>query len=140
MQKYRIVITRDRLNINGCFGVLELFDYDGELLFECYTLERLKEGLESNKNLRIPPDKYNTLWHKSPRFKRFLLNLYSEKVPVTRRILIHVGNYLKNTNGCILVGLGRSDEMVTNSIKCLNELHRYIMHKEVEVVIENKFE
>lgn len=71
MQKYRIVITRDRLNINGCFGVLELFDYDGELLFECYTLERLKEGLEPNKNLRIPPDKYNTLWHKALDLKDF---------------------------------------------------------------------
>ena len=45
---------------------------------------------------------------KSPKFKRELPLVYNDKVPATRGIRIHVGNSAKDSNGCILVGMGQN--------------------------------
>lgn len=70
--------------------------------FICHTLE--------NASKVIPCGMYSVQNSKSPKFKRELPLLTSDKVSASRGIRIHVGNTFKDSQGCILVGMGRSTE------------------------------
>lgn len=68
--------------------------------FICYTLE--------NASKAIPCGMYSVQNSKSPKFKRELPLLHNSQVPASRGIRIHVGNdAVKDSQGCILVGMGR---------------------------------
>ena len=68
--------------------------------FICFTLE--------NAAKVIPAGLYKLSNGKSPKFKRELPLVYNDKVPAIRGIRIHVGNSAKDSNGCILVGMGQN--------------------------------
>lgn len=69
----------------------------------CYTLE--------NASKAIPCGLYTVQNSKSPKFKRELPMVYnSTTVKAIRGIRIHRGNTFKDSQGCILVGMGRSTE------------------------------
>lgn len=68
--------------------------------FVCYTLENAAKA--------IPCGLYNVQNSKSPKFKRELPLVWNSGVPSTRGIRIHVGNTAKDSQGCILVGMGRN--------------------------------
>lgn len=68
--------------------------------FVCYTLENAAKA--------IPTGRYNVQNSRSPKFKRELPLVYSAKVPANRGIRIHVGNSVKDSSGCVLVGMGRN--------------------------------
>lgn len=71
-----------------------------------FTLEL--PWLENKKAVScIPVGEYLMVWGWSPRFRR---NFWRIGVPGRTGILIHKGNTLKDTSGCILVGT----EVVTN--------------------------
>ena len=70
--------------------------------FICHTLE--------NASKTIPCGVYNVQNSKSPKFKRELPLLFSSNVPQSRGIRIHRGNTAKDSQGCVLVGMGRSTE------------------------------
>jgi hypothetical protein len=70
--------------------------------FVCYTLE--------NADKAIPCGMYTVQNSKSPKFKRELPLLFSSNVPQSRGIRIHRGNTAKDSQGCVLVGMGRSTE------------------------------
>lgn len=70
--------------------------------FICYTLENAAKA--------IPCGVYNVQNSKSPKFKRELPLLHNAKVPASRGIRIHRGNTCKDSQGCVLVGMGRSTE------------------------------
>lgn len=70
--------------------------------FICYALE--------NSAKAIPAGLYNVQNSKSPKFKRELPLLFSSNVPQSRGIRIHRGNTAKDSQGCVLVGMGRSTE------------------------------
>jgi hypothetical protein len=63
--------------------------------------------LNNERNIsRIPPGTYQVVKHTSPRFGQcFWL---TDTMPRTQ-ILIHKGNYNRDTRGCILVGEGLKD-------------------------------
>lgn len=92
--------------------------------FQCFTLE-----LPWQNNMRniscIPEDFYLVTKHKSPNHGD-VLKLHD--VPNRTHILIHAGNFTRNTQGCILVGDGikylDGDTIpdVTNSKKTLTKL------------------
>lgn len=65
----------------------------------CYTLENAAKA--------IPTGVYLVQNSMSPKFKRELPLLWNEKVPAKRGIRIHVGNSVKDSSGCVLVGMGR---------------------------------
>ena len=66
-----------------------------------YTLENAAKA--------IPAGLYSIENSVSPKFKRELPLLYSKAVPASRGIRIHVGNdAVKDSSGCILVGIGRN--------------------------------
>lgn len=66
----------------------------------CYSLELPKGNY--GVGCAIPPGRYEIKLQLSPGFGRVLPELLD--VPGRSEILIHVGNWPKNTKGCILVG------------------------------------
>ena len=70
--------------------------------FVCYTLE--------NADKAIPCGMYTVQNSKSPKFKRELPLLHNARVPSSRGIRVHRGNTANDSQGCVLVGMGRSTE------------------------------
>lgn len=70
--------------------------------FVCYTLENAAKA--------IPCGMYTVQNSKSPKFKRELPLLHNAKVQASRGIRIHRGNTANDSQGCVLVGMGRSTE------------------------------
>ena len=67
---------------------------------DIYTLEL--PWLDNKKGVScIPTGTYPMEWTWSPRHKKEYWRIY---VPGRRGILIHRGNYLRDTSGCVLVG------------------------------------
>lgn len=75
---------------------------------------RVCETLE-NKAKLIPCGEYSLSVSKSPKFNRMLPLVYNDKVPAKRGIRMHVGNSVKDTSGCILVGFNRAGDRLLNS-------------------------
>lgn len=111
---------------NGCtFGILTV---DGQN--PVYTLER--------PEVQIPTGTYNVEITWSPRFKRPLPLL--DSVPGRSDIRIHAGNWPRDTDGCLLVGLQLGEGMITQSRAALDPLVTQIQealdaHDDVKIVI-----
>lgn len=89
----------------------------------CYVLEdKVRDAGEAKiwGKTAIPAGTYQVIVNQSTRFKRLLPRLLN--VPSFDGVLIHQGNYAKDTDGCLLVGLGKTTDMVTESVKALNLL------------------
>ena len=98
-----LILVRESITAKAVTGSLFLND-----TFICYTLENLSKV--------IPFGGYNIENSKSPKFKRELPLLFSKAVPASRGIRIHVGNdAIKDSNGCVLVGMGRKGDKLTES-------------------------
>ena len=75
--------------------------------FICYTLENAAKA--------IPCGMYSVQNSKSPKFKRELPLLHNSQVQASRGIRIHVGNSAASSSGCVLVGMGRNGDRLTES-------------------------
>ena len=80
----------------------------------------------------IPYGRYKiTLSVKSPRFseQKFYKEVCGgylprlEKVPGFDGVLIHVGNYPKDTEGCLLVGIEKGNDMILKSKSAFKKLY-----------------
>ena len=89
-----LILIRD---IRAGESVLGRLYHNGGLV--CYTLE--------NASTLIPCGDYRVQNCKSPKFKRELPLLVSDKVSASRGIRIHRGNTFKDSQGCVLVGMSR---------------------------------
>ena len=89
-----LTLIRDVKGDKAIFGKLYL---NGAIV--CYTLENAAKA--------IPCGVYLVQNSKSPKFKRELPLLWNSGVPSSRGIRIHRGNTAKDSQGCILVGMGR---------------------------------
>lgn len=87
----------------------------GEMLIdgvhECYTLEPAQP---------IPAGTYDLTIRQSPRFQRLMPHV--ESVPGHTGILIHWGNWAKDTEGCTLVGETDGEDFVGHSVDEFNVL------------------
>lgn len=90
----QLTLIRDVKSDKAVLGQLYL---NGALV--CYTLENAAKA--------IPTGVYLVQNSKSPKFKRELPLIWNANVPANRGIRIHVGNTAKDSQGCILVGMGR---------------------------------
>lgn len=97
-----LVIVREDRTETAIMGAMFLND-----TFICYTLENAAKA--------IPAGFYNVENGKSTKFKRELPLLYNKDVKASRGIRIHVGNSVKDSSGCILVGMGRKGDRLTES-------------------------
>ena len=98
-----LILVREKATEKAVQGCLFLND-----TFICYTLENAAKA--------IPAGGYNIENSKSPKFKRELPMLFNKAVPASRGVRIHVGNdAVKDSSGCVLVGMGRKGEKLTES-------------------------
>ncbi|ENK8651075.1 TPA: hypothetical protein R4375_001748, partial [Campylobacter jejuni] len=126
-------------------GKFNVLDDEEKILFECFSLEEDKEGLESGKDLRISDGVYNLKRHSPSRFENTLrsitkkdddtmINVYNDEVPASRAILIHWGNTDKDTQGCILLGLTKdnNNESIGQSRQACKEFYDLMHGKNLE--------
>lgn len=97
-----LTLVRDIRTENAVLGRLYL---NGQMI--CYTLENAAKA--------IPAGLYNVQNSQSPKFKRELPLIWNAKVPEKRGIRIHVGNTVASSSGCVLVGMGRNGDRLTES-------------------------
>lgn len=90
-----LTLIRD---VKGDKAILGKLYLNGAIV--CYTLENTAKA--------IPCGVYLVQNSKSPKFKRELPLLWNSGVPSSRGIRIHLGNTAKDSQGCILVGMGRN--------------------------------
>ncbi|EAI9396973.1 hypothetical protein C2F90_02910 [Campylobacter coli] len=140
----KITINRRYTGKTCVIGKFKVLDDDDKILFECFSLEEDKEGLESGKDLRIPEGNYNLRRHTPSRFENTLrsitkkddtmINVYNDEVPSSRAILIHWGNTDKDTKGCILLGLTKdnNNESVGQSRQACKEFYDLMHGKNLE--------
>ncbi|EPM8258777.1 DUF5675 family protein [Campylobacter jejuni] len=141
----KITINRRYTGKTCVIGKFKVLDDEEKILFECFSLEEDKEGLESGKDLRIPEGNYNLKRHSPSRFENTLrsitkkdddtmINVYNDEVPSSRAILIHWGNTDKDTQGCILLGLTKdnNNESVGQSRQACKEFYDLIHGKNLE--------
>lgn len=97
-----LVLIRESVSGKAVQGRLFLND-----TFIAYTLE--------NADKVIPEGVYSIENSVSPKFKRELPLLYNATVPAKRGVRIHVGNSYKESSACVLVGMGRKGDKLTES-------------------------
>lgn len=95
-----LTLIRDISYPDTVMGRLEL---NGQMI--CYTLE--------NARKLIPCGMYSMQNSRSQKFKRELPLLFSKDVSASRGIRIHRGNSVKDSSGCVLVGMGRNTDCLT---------------------------
>ncbi len=74
-----------------------------------------------NLDRRIPAGTYNLEWNTGPRYPN-ALRLYNDQVPRSRAILIHIGNYPGDTQGCLLPGCSTGTDAVWRSGPKFNQV------------------
>ena len=115
---------------------------------ELFTIERPWIPTDPGGKPRescVPAGKYKLIPHTRPRGDKVValvnhgLGVYylDEERPGAGRylILIHAGNWVKDVVGCIAPGIGKTDNMVTNSRDAMAKIMAYIGDDEAELEI-----
>ena len=90
----QLTLIRD---VKGDKAIMGKLYFNGGIV--CYTLE--------NRNKAVPAGLYAVEVSQSPKLKRKLPLIWNANVPANRGIRIHVGNTVKDSSGCVLVGMKR---------------------------------
>lgn len=116
----------------------------GELVYKGQVIAKTLE-LPWLNNVRfiscIQTGQYRTIRHSSDAYPE---SFWVKNVPGRYEILIHHGNYKRNTKGCILVGRAWKDidgdglRDVTHSKITMGKIYK-LLPKEFTLVIQNKF-
>lgn len=118
--------------ISGVKGVKGVLTYDKQII--CNTLE-----LPWQYNIRsmscIPAGEYEVVKTTSPKFGEVF---YLKHVPNRQGILIHAGNTLKDTRGCILVGLFSQFDMVVESRNAMKKLYS-VLPAQFKLIIKEAY-
>lgn len=124
-------LIRYKVKGNTVMGVLVDYNWN---LGVYYTIEKLGK--------LIPEGSYWMQLTYSPKFKRELPLIWSDKVHKNRGIRIHNGNTVKDTDGCILIGntadlsqlrIGYSVAAVTQLVKAMNKSNTYSLFVRNEI-------
>jgi hypothetical protein len=131
-----LLIIRDEFTDKSTIGNLYL---NGEWL--CDTLEL--PYLDNQRSIScIPAGEYKVrLRTARESATRDYLHLLVEDVKDRTYILFHRGNSAKDTRGCILVGIGRQQDFVSNSTLAMGLLMKEILNlggTSINLIIKNK--
>lgn len=125
-----LTITRDIFTDKSTTGKLAI---DGA--FFCYTLEDVVRDKKIYGETAIPYGEYKVSLTMSNRFKKILP--YVHDVPGYEGVRIHAGNTDKDTHGCPLVGMTRSDNFVGMSKIAMQKLMQKLSGvKKITLIIE----
>ena len=97
--------------------------------FVCYTLENAAKA--------IPFGMYAVQNSKSPKFKRELPLLHTALVPTSSGIRIYVGNTVASSSGCVLVGMGRNGDRLTESTPAETMVTMICRNESNLVIVDN---
>lgn len=135
-QLHIIEVVRDRQTPRSTTSTYTAGKLSGYML-ECAGPSTTQAG----QRKRIPAGTYRVVWHDGAKY-RGVVRLFNDDVPQSRAILIHVGNYPSNTDGCLLAGKTRSVDMVSSSSAAVTELMQWIRERgidDVRIVIKDQF-
>ena len=150
----KLKLKRTQKNSDNTIG--ELFVDNN---FFCYTCEDKDRGLDSSMSIdnikkikvhgktAIPYGVYNiTLNIVSSKYSDFVRYKWAKAcegklprlldVPGWEGVLIHVGNYAEDTEGCILVGDKKLKNGVGESTKCFTRLYELLLKNKENLSIE----
>jgi len=127
----KAVLSREYNNLQT-LGRLVLFE-GSKIILQLYTLELPDLGNQQNISC-IPEGKYEVHRICSPKFGKCF---HVQDVPGRSEILIHKGNYNKDTHGCILIGMGHADINDDGTIDVIESTHA--MEKLQSVITEDIF-
>ena len=97
-----ILVRRFKYLDQEILGTLFVFDEDGNVLFNCKTLELAYKNNTTSIS-SVPSGDYPVVLEYSPGFKQNLWEL--KYVPGRSECKFHVANYYRQLNGCIALGL-----------------------------------
>ncbi len=127
----KAVLSREYNNLQT-LGRLVLFE-GAKIMTQLYTLELPDLGNQQNISC-IPEGEYEVHRIYSPKFGKCF---HVQDVPGRSEILIHKGNYNKDTHGCILIGMGHADINDDGTIDVIESTHA--MEKLQSVITEDIF-
>jgi len=131
-----LLIIRDTFTDKSTIGKLFL---NGEMF--CDTLELPYINNERRISC-IPAGEYKVRLRTARESStRDYLHLLVQDVPARSYILVHIGNFPKDTRGCILVGVGREQDRVKNSTLAMDLLMKEIVNlggTNINLIIKNK--
>jgi hypothetical protein len=131
-----LLLIRDTFTKKSTIGKLHI---NGETF--CDTLEN--PWLDNQRNIScIPEGQYKVrLRLARESATRDYLHLLVQDVPNRKWILVHIGNYPSQTQGCILVGNGREQDAVNNSRLAMDLVIKEILNldgENINLIIKNK--
>lgn len=89
-------------------------------VFECFTLEDMEREVKIKSVTAIPCGRYQVIVDMSHHFGYPLPRLLN--VPGFEGVRIHRGNTDKDTDGCLLVGVTRGNDIISRSAEAFNKL------------------
>tara|TARA_R110001583_G_scaffold44033_3_gene139782 strand:+ start:3217 stop:3675 length:459 start_codon:yes stop_codon:yes gene_type:complete len=136
LSKINLLIIRDTFTDKSTIGTLYI---NGERF--CDTLEN--PYLNNQRNISCIPEGQYKVRLRLPRESatRDYLHLLVQDVPNRDWILFHRGNYPSQTQGCILVGNGRKQDIVENSRLAMDLVIKELIHlggENINLIIKNK--
>jgi hypothetical protein len=138
----KILVKRFLSNQYKTLGIMHLIDDDVSTI-ELKTLEL--PWLNNQKMFScIPAGKYNAIPINRPHNRGWALHI--QNVPNRTAILVHLGNYTSDIQGCILVGINHIDlnndgiTDVSESTRAMSLLKSWVsITKELEIEIIDDF-
>ena len=133
VDKANLLLIRDNFTEKSVIGKLYL-----NTEFYGHTLELAWKS--NSKGIScIPKGVYEVVKRHTEKSKYKYEHLHILDVPDRELILMHIGNYPKNSKGCILLGNTRALNFVGDSRKAFNNLMYDLgSFKEIELVIKNR--
>lgn len=116
-----MTLIRTTEGLTSTQGVL-IITNNNKVVFTCETLEPAWKNNERNKS-SIPKGRYLTTKRTSEKHRFHIL---INNVPNRNLILIHAGNHIEQTEGCILVGKRATQQDVYYSRDTLNKIYNLI--------------
>ena len=131
-----LLLIRDTFSDKSTIGELFL---NGERM--CDTLEN--PWLDNQRNISCIPEGEYKVRLRLPRESatREYIHLLIKDVPNRDFILVHRGNFVSQTRGCVLVGLSSEQDVVHNSTLAMDLLIKELIHlgaENINLIIKNR--